>query len=313
MISRRLLRIKAMQTYYSAMQSEDMSLEKAIKEFEKSVQESYRLYLSLFCLLVKIKNYAEKKIEIRQHKLIPRDEDLNPNKKFIENKIFLKIINNKKIEKVYNNSDYNWDNHPELISDLWKQIESSSYYLNYMVSDDYSLEDDKKIVKDIIINNIVENEQFDQILEDLNIYWNDDLEFLLSIIIKNIYSAEDNDACILISDLYKTEEDKSFGIDLIKKTILKSEDFDNIIVEFLEKWDLQRIAFLDKIILHLALCELLEMPTIPVKVAINEYLDIAKYYSTTKSNNFINGILDAVYNQHKEAGTLNKKGKGMLG
>lgn len=302
-----------MQTYYGAMQSEDMSLENALKEFEKSVQESYRLYLSLFCILIKIKDYAEKKIEIRQQKLIPSEEDLNPNKKFIENKILIKIINNSKLEKVYNISDYNWDNHPELISELWKQIENSSYYLSYMNSDDNSLEADKEILKDIIINNIADNEQFDQILEDLNIYWNDDLEFLLSIIIKNIYATEESDDCILLSDLYKTDEDKIFGIDLIKKTILNSDNFDKIIVEFLEKWDLQRIAFLDKIILHLALCELLEMPTIPVKVAINEYLDIAKYYSTTKSNNFINGILDAVYNQHKEAGTLNKKGKGMVG
>ena len=181
-----------------------------------------------------------------------------------------------------------------------------------MRSEQSNLKEDKDIFKDIANNILSNNEELDNILEDSSIYWNDDLEFLLGIIIKNINFTQESDDKVQVDQIYKSNDDKNFAHELLRKTILNSERNDAIIGEFLQKWDLNRIAFLDKIILHLALCELLEMPEIPVKVAINEYLDIAKYYSTQKSNNFINGILDAVYNQHKNAGTLNKTGKGLI-
>lgn len=301
-----------MQTYYSFKQDGDLLLNDALKELDKSVLRSYDLYISLFCLFLSFREYAANKIELRQNKQLPTKEDLNPNIKFINNIYFSKIRNHSLVEKYYNKKDFNWENYPELIRNLWIKIENSDFYSEYMSSGQSNLKEDKNIFKDIANTILSNNEELDNILEDSSIYWNDDLEFLLGIIIKNINFTQESDDTVQVDQIYKSNDDKNFAHELLRKTILNSEKYDSIIGEFLQKWDLNRIAFLDKIILHLALCELLEMPEIPVKVAINEYLDIAKYYSTQKSNNFINGILDAVYNQHKDAGTLNKTGKGLI-
>lgn len=305
------MRIKAMQTYYGFLQKEDSLLENALRELDKSVMQSYDLYISLYCLLLRLRDFATEKIEIRQKKLLPTHEDLNPNKKFINNKVFSKISSNPTIEKYYSNSSFNWEDNPELIKSLWSQIENSEYFMKYLNLESNSYSADKSVLRKIINESIIDNDSFDKILEDKNIYWNDDLEFLLGIIIKNINQTPEDANYLVIDDTFKTSEDEQFGKNLLKNTILNTISFDEIIKTFLQKWDLKRIAFLDRVILHLALCELLKMPDIPVKVAMNEYLDIARFYSTQKSNNFINGILDAVYIQHREAGTLNKRGKGL--
>ena len=312
MISRRLLRIKAMQTYYAFRQDGTQNLEDALKELNKSALRSYDLYLSIFCLLIQLRDYAANKIEIRQHKMLPLPEDLNPNKKFVDNPVFEKIRKNYLIEQYIGNREYNWSNNPELIKNLWSEIENSDFYHAYMKKTNPHYEHHKDIVRSILNEVITNNESLDQLLEEKSIYWNDDLEFLAGIIIKNINTTEIKHEFVILDELYKSDDDKKFGIQLLKNTILNADKYDDIIVDLLQKWDLQRVAFLDKIILHLAITELLKMPEIPVKVTINEYLDIAKYYSTQKSNNFINGILDAVYNHHKNAGTLNKSGKGMV-
>ncbi len=301
-----------MQTYYSFKQNGDLLLADALKELDKSVLRSYDLYIGLFCLFVAIRDFAAEKIELRQNKQLPTKEDLNPNTKFIDNIYFSKIINNPIVEKYMNNTEYNWSKNPEFLRNVWNLIENSDFYISYMSSSSSSIEDEKNIFKSIANKIISDNDELDNILEDSSIYWNDDLEFLLGIIIKNINYTLITDESVQVDEIYKTNDDKKFAHSLLTKTILNSDKFDGIVTEFLQKWDLNRIAFLDKIILHLALCELLEMPDIPVKVAINEYLDIARFYSTQKSNNFINGILDAVYNQHKLAGTLNKTGKGLI-
>ncbi len=301
-----------MQTYYAFKQNGDLLLEDAVKTFDKSISHSYNLYISLFCLLIQIRDYAKQKIEVRQNKFLPNKEDLNPNTRFVDNIIFEKILNNRTVENYIKNSEYNWMEDYELIKNIWGKIEESNFYNKYMNSENNSLEADRDILRKIINKIIIDNDKMDKILEDKNIYWNDDLEYLLSVIIKNINKTPDNSEYIITDDVYKSKDDKKFGMDLLKKTILNSDEFDVIIIEYLQKWDLKRIATLDKVILHLALCELLKMPDIPVKVAINEYLDIAKYYSTQKSNHFINGILDAVYINQKEAGTLNKSGRGLL-
>jgi N utilization substance protein B len=182
-----------------------------------------------------------------------------------------------------------------------------------MASDTVSIKEDYNIIEKIIVKAISENPLLDEILEDKSIYWNDDPEFMLSNILQNIKKLNDNNIQNFhLQPVFKNEEDENFAKILIKKAALNKIKFDAIIIDTLQKWELERIAFTDRVILHLALCEFTEIPNMPVKVTINEYLDIAKYYSTEKSSIFINGVLDKIYIKLKEEKKLNKSGLGLV-
>lgn len=314
MISRRLVRIKAMQTYYAFLQDGDeASISKIWNELERSINKSYDLYVHIHCLLISIFDFAEDRIEISRKKLIPSYEDLNPNTKLIDNSIIKAFKDDPKIAKFMSNNTYNWSEYPEFIKSLWTEIINSSYYKKHMSSTTSSIKEDIDIVEQIISKTINGNEQLDELLEEGSIYWNDDLEFILSNIIQNIKKTnEKNILNLRIFPMFKNQEDEDFAKNLIKKAALNRIKFDNIITETLKKWELERIAFIDRVILHLALCEFTEIPNMPIKVTINEYLEIAKHYSTEKSSIFINGVLDKIYAELKNENKLNKSGLGLL-
>ena len=314
MISRRLVRIKAMQTYYGFLQnSGDITTEQIWKELKLNIEKSHELYIFLHCLLISIIDYAELKIDIAKKKLVPSIDDLSPNKKFIENKIIESFRKNDNIISFYNTNNFNWSEYPDFIKNTWNQIVDSSYYKEYMLEKASGITSDKNILIKIINKTLTDNYRLDEILEEKSIYWNDDLEFLLSNIIQNIkkFTASKNQVYNL-QPLFKNKIDEKFAKDLIIKTSINKDKYDQIILESLKKWELERIAFTDRILLHLALCEINEFPDMPVKVTINEYLDIAKFYSTDKSSIFINGILDKIYAQLKSNNKLNKKGLGLV-
>ncbi|MDD4148816.1 MAG: transcription antitermination factor NusB [Bacteroidales bacterium] len=316
MISRRLVRIKAMQTYYAFLQdSGDVSAERIWHELRFNIEKSHELYVYLHCLLLAVCDYAEGKIELNKKKHLPSHEDLNPNTRFINNKIFEAFRNNSTINNLYSNVDFNWSDYPEFIKSIWLQITTADYYKTYTSSEGNSIKEDIKIIDKIISKILVENSELDEILEEKSIFWNDDLEFLLSNIvqgIKKIKISEDTPIRYSLKDVFRDAGDEEFAKKLIVKAALHKDRYDRNILETLKKWELERIAFIDRVILHLALCEINEFPDMPVKVTINEYLEIAKYYSTEKSSLFINGILDKIYNQLKEQNLLNKKGLGLV-
>ncbi len=318
MISRRLVRIKAMQTYYAFLQSEEeWSSEKIQKNLEINIENSYDLYIYIHCLMIAISDHAKKRIEISKNKHIPTFDDLNPNTRFINNSIIKSFRENEKISEYYSNQNYNWSEYETFIKQTWTKISNSEFYQNYMEKPETTIKDDIKIISKILSKTIADNPKLDEILEDKNIYWNDDLEFLISNIIQNIKKlsgTEENkyDLTYQLQTLYKNATDERFAKNLITKTALNKTKFDKIILDTLKKWELERIAFTDRVLLHLAFCEIYEFPELPVKVTINEYLDIAKCYSTEKSNIFINGILDKVYMKLKSENKLNKKGLGLV-
>lgn len=321
MISRRLVRIKAMQTHYAFLQnSGGISSEEVWKELQRNIEKSHELYVYLHCLIIALADFAGEKIEIAKHKHISTFEDLNPNTRFVDNKIIAAFRNNPKISNLFSNNDYNWEEYPDFIKNSWNQISKSPYYIDYMKSETCGLKEDIKIIIKIINKTFTSSPRLDEILEEKSIYWNDDLEFLLSNIIQNIKKLNepkeeyDDDETIKyrLQPLFKNTADEKFARDLITKTNIHATEYDNIILETLKKWELERIAFTDRILLHLALCEMNEFPEMPVKVTINEYLDIAKFYSTEKSSIFINGILDKIYVQLKTTNKLNKKGLGLV-
>ncbi len=314
MISRRLVRIKAMQTYYAFLQDgNDRNISSVQKDLEWNINQSYQLFIHLHCLLVKVFDFAGAKIEIGRNKHIPTLEEINPNTKFIKNRIIASFLNDTAIEKAMININLNWSEYPEFIKSIWQQISNSQYYRDYMSDPEISIHQDFDIINKIISKNIIYNSQLEEILEEQNICWNDDLEFLCSNLIQNLKKYnEKNIETFHLPPIFKNAEDEEFSEILIKRTALNKDKFDKIILESLQKWELERIAFLDRVILHLALGEITQIPDMPVKVTINEYLDIAKFYSTEKSSIFINGILDKIYSELKASGNLNKTGLGLV-
>jgi len=313
MISRRVLRIKVMQILYAFFIKGENSLDKSEKELLHSIEKTYDLYHNLLYLITIISDYALMKIDQAKSKIFPTHDDLNPNMKFVNNKVISQIANNTFLNKYLQSKKLNWYNYYEFIKKLYNEIKSSDYYINYMNNPKYSYDEDKKLVIDIYTYNIANNEDLYNVLEEESIYWNDEVEFIISMIIKTIkkFKEENNDKNELLP-LYKNEDDENFVKTLFRKSILKKDIAVEIVKKFLKNWELERVAFLDNILMEMAIIEALEFKDIPIKVTINEYIEIAKYYSTNKSNVFINGILDKVFIYLKENNQLIKEGKGLI-
>jgi len=314
MISRRLLRIKVLQVLYAYYTNESKDLQTSEKELNFSINKSFELYNYLLLIILEIRNYAESRIEIGLNKKIPTYSDLNPNKRFVENSFMVQLSENEQLKKFVNNNHISWVNHPELIKELYNRLTESESYLTYMDSESCDYQMHKKIVSDFYSDILLPNELLQQVLEEQSIYWNDDLEYVVSMILKTIKRFSENDGKDKrLLELYKNKEDKDYVTDLFRKSVgLRS-----MCLEMIEKtannWDLERIAFMDVIVMQLAITEFLEFPSIPSKVTLNEYLDIARYYSTDKSNTFINGVLDKILTQLRSENKIVKTGRGLIG
>ena len=314
MISRRILRIKILQILYAYFQQTEASLNKFEKELFFSIQKTYDLYHYLLDLVIRIADYAALRIEIARQKKIPSLEDLNPNMKFINNKVINLLRVNKQLNKYLEMTKLSWVNSPEIIKKLHNQIRIMQYFIDYMEDSDDSFERDKKLTIDLYTNNIINSEGIYQLLEEQSIYWNDEVEFVISMIAKTIKSfrMSDNEDARLMP-LFKNEEDREFAKTLFRKTILKRNEFTSLIESHTENWDIERIAFLDFLILAMAITEATEFPSIPTRVTINEYIEIAKLYSTEKSGIFINGLLDKIFKHLKNEQKIIKTGRGLIG
>ena len=279
----------------------------------RQISKSYELFAEMFCLIVAIADHAEYKIEFNRNKLLPTEEDLNPNRKFVDNKIIQAFRSEPTIKKYMEKATSNWSEHYEFVRNVFNKMANSEFYKKYMEDENRSIKQDADVICKIINKYLIDNTDLDEILESESIFWNDDLEFSLSNLIQTIKKLnDDNIENFRLPAMFKNEEDREFAKTLIKNTCLYRQKFDELIEKNLQKWELQRIAFMDRVILHLALCEMTQFPELPVRVTINEYIDIAKGYSTEKSGTFVNGILDKIYNQIKDDKSLNKIGMGLL-
>lgn len=314
MISRRILRIKILQMLYAYFQNGDGEINKAEKALLFSIQKSYDLYHYLLLLIVEIADYASARIDIALQKKIPSYEDLNPNTKFIENKIISMLRENLQMGKYLKNTPLTWSHTPDLIKKLHNKIRMARFFKDYMENPERSFEEDKKIIIDIYSKELVAFEGLYQVLEEQSIFWNDEVEFMISMITKTIkgFRESNNEKNQLLS-LYKNEEDKEFVINLFRKSIVHQKEYRDIVENFTKNWDVDRIAFMDFLILEMAIAEAIEFPFIPTKVTINEYLEIAKSYSTEKSRIFINGLLDKIFKHLKLTDKIRKTGRGLIG
>lgn len=279
-----------------------------------SIGKFYDLYHKMLYVIVDLRRYAENKIEIARNKKAPTYEDLHPNTKFIENQVIRQIEENEELRRYVNNKKLGWWQKKDFLKNLYSRLVESDLFRQYMENPDRSYEEDKTMVVQVYSHFLADYDLLYQQLEEQSIYWNDEVDPIISMIIKTLkYLKSDQKTGKLIFPLFKKEEDKDFARKLLRKTIMRYPEFDDLIKENSENWDLERIAVMDILIMKMAITEMIEFPSIPTKVTLDEYIEISKYYSTDKSNIFINGILDKVITQLKAENRIQKQGRGLIG
>lgn len=314
MLSRRLLRIKVVQLLYAYFQTDSGSVDKLEKELFHSINKAYELYHYLLLLILDVSIYAESRIELKRQKRVPTFEDLNPSTRFIENRVIQQIRENNALNRYLGNLGLSWVNYPELVKKIYLAMLDRDYYKRYLSAPTCSYEDDKRLIVKIYEEEIAGTELLYQILEEQSIYWNDDVEFVISMIIKTLRKMKPNDGPEMpLMELYKNEEDREFTRELFRKSITRSKELRQIVDQHTKNWDVERIAFMDILIMQVALTEIIEFSAIPTKVSLNEYIEIAKFYSTEKSGIFVNGILDRIVSKFREDKVFVKKGRGLIG
>ncbi len=316
MLNRRHLRIKVLQVLYAFFQTEDEDALNAEKQLLLSVDKMYELYLWFLLTFEEVQHFSEQRIADRMKKVRPSKEDLAPNRKFVENRIFSYFKTNESLKRQSELLKVNWTGVVEndLMKKLFLKIVDSDLYRDYMNSEENSFEDDKKFVVDLFKKEIANFELLHDYFENKSIFWLDDIDLMCSMVVKSIKLVkEDDNQNTAILELYKDKEDElGFITTLLRKTVELEKENTEIIDELTKNWELDRIAKMDVILLKMAITELKVLSSIPKKVTLNEYIEISKFYSTPKSQVFINGILDKAIPLLEEQGKLKKTGRGLI-
>lgn len=312
MLNRRHIRVKVMQSIYALHQSQSGDLEKEEKFLFYSLENIQDLYLVMISTLIELKKTEQVFLHKSSLKHLVTSEERNPNNKFVNNKVIQLLTDSNHLSiSLENKKIDNWETHDDYIQLLLRLIKESDLYAKYMSNRDNNFEEDKQFVLDVFAEIIVPNEKLYDYLEDHKLTWIDDIPLVNTEIIKQLKAIKENSE-IRMPRLYKDVDDKDFAKNLFRKTVLNEKDLAKQYFDKTPNWDTERIAEIDTIILKMAICEFLKFPSIPVKVTINEYLEVAKEYSTPKSSIFINGILDNLVKEYQSNNTLLKTGRGLM-
>ncbi len=313
MISRRIIRTKVLQILYAHVSTPDKQTSSSEKELHFSIQKTYDLYHLLLELPIAMSDHADKLIEIRKLKNFPTKEELNPNLRFVSNRLISKLRNNTDLAAYIKKNKVNWVNSQEMVKKIYQSMVESDLYNDYLAAEEDNFQTDRKFCEDFFVEVLLNSEYVFNEFEEQSIYWNDDLDFVVSMVIKTLKKfREENNFNDHLSSLYKDEEDMEFTVKLFRKTLEKSDENRKTIETYTKNWDVDRVATMDILIMELALTELTEFPSVPIKVTLNEYIELAKYYSTQRSSIFINGVLDRITKDFKDQGKIVKAGRGLL-
>ena len=301
-----------MQSVYAMQQSLNDDVIKEEKFLKHSILKMFDLYVLLFKLLVEVQNLAEQKQEISKKKHLVTDEDLSPNRKFVENKLIKKIAESSSLSlHVEAQNLNNWSTDDEYVKLIWEKLRKSTLYTNYLSLEDDSFTIDKNFVIDFFTDIIAPNTKLAEYFEDENITWVDDIPFVNTWVVRSLKKQKETNT-FLLGNLYKNKDDSDFVSELFKKVILNHHTFENDIKIHTPNWESDRIADMDMILIKMGACEFLNFPMIPTKVTINEYIEIAKDYSSEKSSYFVNGVLDKLSREFEKDKKLIKVGRGLL-
>lgn len=314
MLSRRMLRIKVLHMLYAYIKSGNDSIKKAEKELFYSIDKTYDLYFYILLFIIELGEFAEDRIDLARKKNIPTYQDLNPNTKFIDNRVLRHLKNNNKLYESFSLHKISWVKHPELVKRFYKIFITTDLYQSYMNDRADSFQVDLQFVTNVLNQAVMQYDDLHIALEEDSIYWNDDIEYTISFICKSLKQINQNVISgYNVVKLFKNEDDIEFTKKLVRKSILNYDEHKKLIDKYASNWDIDRIAFMDILILSMALTEIIEFPSIPIKVSFNEYLEISKIYSTKNSSSFINGILDKIVKKLKEDKIVVKQGRGLVG
>lgn len=311
MLSRRLLRMKVAKNLYAHLKSGSTSLPASEKNLVLSIDKAYDLYFQMMELIVEVARYAESRQEIAKNKKLPSYEDLNPNRRFVDNAVVALIATSESVQKELSERKLSWAGHDDIIKDIYAQMLEAEFYKKYMDAPQSSFSADRRFVEDFYtwleMNEALENE-----VDDMSIYWGADLGFALYMVVRTVSTLKQSSTEVKILPQFKSDEDLDFAKYLFKKSLVDYESNLEIIDKYTRNWDVERIAFMDNLILTIAITELTYFDSIPVKVTLDEWIDIAKYYSSPTSSTFVNGVLDKVVAELIEKGKINKSGRGLL-
>ena len=304
MVNRILIRIKVVQIVYYLV-NKDKSIDTSEKELFFSLEKAYELYHRLLLLMIELTDAQNKRIENARFKYTATAADKNPDTRLINNRFIAQLRENKMLKEYVDRQSVSWVNEPDFIRILLDRLLASDLYKTYLTSEEDSYAVDQDFWKKAFKHIIVENEDLSEILEAQSLYWNDDLETISTFVLKTIKRFDQSKGAEQeLLPMFKDDEDAEFAKMLFRKTLMNVDVNKALIDQHTKNWEIDRVAFMDIVIMLVAIAEIKSFPTIPVKVTLNEYIEIAKAYSTIKSGHFINGILDAIASQLKKDGSL---------
>ncbi|TNE75901.1 MAG: transcription antitermination factor NusB [Bacteroidetes bacterium] len=313
MLNRRHLRIKVLQALYAYSQTEGGDYVKAEKQLFEAIDRIYDLYVYLLLSFEEVKRQASRRMEDNKKKIMPKEEDLNPNMKFVENLLITQLEESKELRKLSEQLKVNWvgDENQEMFRKMFLHIRDSETYFEFMNNEAQGYEEDRAFLINLFKVEIANFPLLYNYFEEKSIHWMDDIDLACSMVIKTLKGMEENQP-LEILPLYKDEEDeKEFVKNLFRETVRRDKENEVLIDELTSNWELDRIARMDVLLMKLAITEFQIFNNIPTKVTLNEYIEIAKFYSTPKSNGFINGVLDKALVKLNDSGSIKKIGRGL--
>lgn len=311
--------MKVVQAIYAYEQSGNDRMDLGEKELFVSLENINRLFVTQLSLLLEVTDFASLRIEEAKKKFFPTEEEKNPSIRFVENRLLAMIRNNIAVQRKIKAYKISWNDEKDMIRKIDLTMKESELYLNYIHDANDSFKSDKSFLDKFYMQFFVGNESLESFYEEQNIHWASDLDIVNNLILRYIKSIkEDSTETFPLPQLFPIDnidgisEDRLFVRDLFRKTILHREEYTAMIVERAVNWEFDRIATMDKLLLRMAVAELLEFPSIPIKVTLNEYIELSKIFSTPRSRIFINGILDKLIAQCRAEGKIKKTGRGLM-
>lgn len=302
-----------MQTLYAHYTEGEGDVVKSEKALFHSIEKMHEMYLYLLTLVVEMQGAAIERIESGRNKKLPTHDDLHPNTKFVTNRILRKLVNSKNLKKAAEKSGVTWSDQKDLIKKVFKALTETDDFKEYMASEERGFQHDREYLLRFFKRHLINIEMLHDFFEERSIFWNDDLDLVSSMTIKSLkLITEEDDDFELLPLWGEEEEEYEFTLQLFRKTLALGEESEGLIKEAAKNWELDRIAVLDVILMKMALAEAQTFESIPLKVTLNEYIELSKYYSSPKSNGFINGVIDQLFVNLKAAGKIKKIGRGLI-
>ena len=311
MLSRRLLRVKVAKTLYAHLKSDSDNLKASEKYLVESIDKAYDLYFQMLYFVVEVARYAESRIELAKQKKLPTYEDLNPNRRFVDNAVITLIANSDSVNDVLASRKLGWANQYDTIKDVYNRLIETEFYKNYMSASVSTFTDDRKFVEEFF-QWLESDEQLAEVVTEMSLMWADDYGFALLLALRTVQHLKRSHTEVKVLPKFKSEEDLDFAKRLFIKSLVDYEDNQAVVDRYSKNWDVERVVFMDSLIISIAIAELTQFDSIPVKVTLDEWIDIAKYYSSPTSSNFVNGVLDKVVAEFTEQGLIKKSGRGLL-